>query len=826
MRRPPPTSLLLVLVCRELEIHPSGLCIDFFCCALKIDLSRCRRNWDTTRCGVRCLFSKRSGSTGRRPALKMKGVLQIKGVSGREKKAPKELESVLNRYFGYSGFRGKQLGAIEAVLSGRDCFCLMPTGGGKSMCYQIPALVKTGIVLVISPLIALMENQVASLKNKGIPAEFLSSTQASHTKQRIHEDLDTGNPSLKLLYVTPELVATSGFTAKLKKLYNRGLLGLVAIDEAHCISIWGHDFRPSYRKLSSLRKQFPDIPLLALTATAVLKVQKDVISSLCLQNPVILRASFNRPNIFYEVRCKDLLDDVYSDISNLLKSSGNVCSIIYCLERAACDDLSMHLSQQGVSTAAYHAGLNSKVRSSILDDWLSSRTQVVVATVAFGMGIDRQDVRIVCHFNLPKSMESFYQESGRAGRDQRPSRSVLYYGLDDRRRMEFILRNPKTNKSQPSSSSNELSEKALADFSQIVDYCESSSCRRKKVIESFGEKVRPTLCQRSCDACKQPNLVSSRLEELRRVPNCRFNKISPVFQSSVKPAHLDTEFWNREVEASISAEDISDSDDGNEVVSSIAISKVPAKTGLDAKFKALERAENAYYQGKCQTKQQCGGLADKKSISQTLRDACRKILLDTLGQAKLRLGNIPCENEASATHLETECFKKYEKVGKTFYNSQIAATVRWLSSATSSQMHDRLHALIDQTKDDGAPGSPDIVRESPPASPEIVGARPGETSNYEADDIPQHIRELEKRNHSNESAKGAAASTVNMELPAIPTGNMALPPIPTFREFLSQKGRDRAKSYSSSNAANQPSGIRRKSSGQVDKEETSKRMKS
>nr|ACF87105.1 unknown [Zea mays] len=230
----------------------------------------------------------------------MKGVLPIKGASGREKKAPKELESVLNRYFGYSGFRGKQLEAIEAVLSGRDCFCLMPTGGGKSMCYQIPALVKTGIVLVIPPLIALMENQVASLKNKGVPAEFLSSTQASHTKQRIHEDLDTGNPSLKLLYVTPELVATSSFMAKLKKLYNRGLLGLVAIDEAHCISSWGHDFRPSYRKLSSLRKQFPDIPLLALTATAVPKVQKDVVSSLCLQNPVILRASFNRPNIFYE----------------------------------------------------------------------------------------------------------------------------------------------------------------------------------------------------------------------------------------------------------------------------------------------------------------------------------------------------------------------------------------------------------------------------------------------------------------------------------------------------------------------------------------------
>ncbi|XP_039776473.1 ATP-dependent DNA helicase Q-like 3 isoform X4 [Panicum virgatum] len=665
----------------------------------------------------------------------MKGVLPIKGASaasGREKKAPKELENVLNQYFGYSGFRGKQLEAIEAVLSGRDCFCLMPTGGGKSMCYQIPALVRTGIVLVISPLIALMENQVASLKNKGIPAEFLSSTQTSHTKQTIHEDLDSGKPSLKLLYVTPELVATPGFMAKLKKLYHRGLLSLVAIDEAHCISTWGHDFRPSYRKLSSLRKQFADIPLLALTATAVPKVQKDVISSLCLQNPLILRASFNRPNIFYE---------------------------------------------------AYHAGLNSKVRSSVLDDWLSSRTQVVVATVAFGM------------------------ESGRAGRDQQPSRSVLYYGLDDRRRMEFILRNTKTKKSQSSSSSNELSEKALADFSQIVEYCESSSCRRKKIIESFGEKVQPTLCQRSCDACKHPNLVSSHLEELRRVPNCRFNKVSPVFQSSlVNPAHLDTEFWNREDEASISAEDISDSDDGNEVVSNIAISKIPSNAALDAKFKALERAENAYYQGKGQTNQQGGGLVDKKSISQALRDACWKRLLDALGQAKLRLGNLPCDEAASATHLETECFKKYEKVGKTFYNSQIAATVRWLSSATSNQMHDRFHTLIDQATDHSVSSSPDIVPESSPAPTEVVCARPGETI----------VHELEKTKHSDESAKTIAASA----------GNVELPTIPSFRECLSQKGKDCKKSSSDSNAGSQPFGFRRKSTGLVEKQETSKKMKS
>lgn len=734
-------------------------------------------------------------------------------------KSPKELESVLKQYFGYSEFRGRQLEAIEAVLSGRDCFCLMPTGGGKSMCYQIPALVKAGVVLVISPLIALMENQVSSLKSKGIPAAFLSSTQTTVNKNKIHEDLDSGNPSLKLLYVTPELVATSGFKAKLTKLYNRGLLGLVAIDEAHCISTWGHDFRPSYRKISSLRKQFPDIPILALTATAVPKVQKDVISSLSLQNPVILKASFNRPNIFYEVRYKDLLDDVYSDMSNLLKSSGNVCTIIYCLERAACDDLTMHLSQQGISSAAYHAGLNSKVRTAVLDDWLSSRTQVVVATVAFGMGIDRQDVRIVCHFNLPKSMESFYQESGRAGRDQHPSRSVLYYGLDDRRRMEFILRNSSSRKQQPSSSSTELSEKALADFSQIVDYCESSSCRRKKIIESFGEKVQPTLCQRTCDACKHPNQVSSRLEDLRRVPNSRFNKISPVFKSSsVDSKHFDTEFWNREDEVSISDEDISDSDDEEEALSNTAISKLPSKGGFEARLEALERAENAYNQAKGQTKPQGGNLVDKKSISQTLRDASRKRLSDALGQAKLRLGDLRFAEEASATHLETECFKKYQKVGKTFYNSQIAATVRWLSSSSSDQIHDCLEALSNQITDHGAAAA---------SSTCII---PDATVSHEC----------AKTEPSDEFAK-TTASTENMEPSRIPPsgesigeegtrdqaiGTMNLPKIPSFREFMSQKGRDRA--TSSSRAESQPHGIHRKASPVISKEGTTgtaKKMK-
>ncbi|XAR51076.1 DNA helicase [Bertholletia excelsa] len=219
-----------------------------------------------------------------------KSPLPVQNIRGIEKQTcgKEALVKLLRWHFGHSEFRGKQLEAIEAVLSGRDCFCLMPTGGGKSMCYQIPALAKTGIVLVVCPLIALMENQVMALKAKGITAEYLSSTQTLQVRNKIHADLESGKPSLRLLYVTPELIATPGFMSKLTKIHARGLLSLIAIDEAHCFSTWGHDFRPSYRKLSSLRRHLPDTPILALTATAVPKVQKDVIESLCLQNPVVL----------------------------------------------------------------------------------------------------------------------------------------------------------------------------------------------------------------------------------------------------------------------------------------------------------------------------------------------------------------------------------------------------------------------------------------------------------------------------------------------------------------------------------------------------------
>ncbi|XP_020549636.1 ATP-dependent DNA helicase Q-like 3 isoform X1 [Sesamum indicum] len=624
-----------------------------------------------------------------------KSPLPLQNVCGSGKQVIKKeaLVKILRWHFGHSDFRGKQLEAIQAVLSGRDCFCLMPTGGGKSMCYQIPALAKQGIVLVVSPLIALMENQVAALKEKGIAAEYLSSTLTVKAKNKIYEDLESGKPALRLLYVTPELIATPGFMAKLTKIHGRGLLNLIAIDEAHCVSTWGHDFRPSYRKLSLLRNRLPCIPVLALTATAVPKVQEDVIESLSLQNPLVLKSSFNRPNIYYEVRYKDLLDDPYTDLCNYLKSYGKVCAIVYCLERTACDDLAVHLTKNGISCAAYHAGLNSKLRSSVLDNWISSKTQVVVATVAFGLGIDRKDVRIVCHFNIPKSMEAFYQESGRAGRDQLPSRSLLYYGVDDRRRMEFILGTAASKKLNSSSMEEGSSRKALANFRQMIEYCEESGCRRKKILESFGEEVATSLCAKSCDACKHPNVVSKNLEELTSIATFRHrNGSSRIYISSGSDFNDDaqfSEFWNRDDEATGSEEDISDSDDPTEIAKSVAHSSRSSEWRLRERMESLQRAEENYYRSKSNQEKQVNKV-DKNSISGTLRESGKQRLLNAMKQNLHRFSNLQIDSLTSAETLETECYKKYEKSGKSFYLSQIASTVRWLSTATPDELTNRV----------------------------------------------------------------------------------------------------------------------------------------
>ncbi|CAL9228370.1 unnamed protein product [Arabidopsis halleri] len=598
-----------------------------------------------------------------------------------------------------------------------------------------------------------MENQVMALKEKGIAAEYLSSTQATHVKNKIHEDLDSGKPSVRLLYVTPELIATKGFMLKLRKLHSRGLLNLIAIDEAHCISSWGHDFRPSYRQLSTLRDSLADVPVLALTATAAPKVQKDVIDSLNLRNPLVLKSSFNRPNIFYEVRYKDLLDNAYTDLGNLLKSCGNICAIIYCLERTTCDDLSVHLSSIGISSSAYHAGLNSKLRSTVLDDWLSSKKQIIVATVAFGMGIDKKDVRMVCHFNIPKSMESFYQESGRAGRDQLPSRSVLYYGVDDRKKMEYLLRNSE-NKKSPSS------KKPTSDFEQIVTYCEGSGCRRKKILESFGEEFPVQHCKKTCDACKHPNQVAHCLEELMTTASRRHNSSRIFITSSNNKTNEGqySEFWNRNEDGSNSDEEISDSDDATEAAKSLAGPKLSKKLGLDEKLVLLEQAEEKYYERNKQVKK-----SEKNAISEALRDSSKQRLLDALTRVLQLLASVEeIDSQKGSEFLENECYRKYSKAGKSFYYSQIASTVRWLGTASRDELMTRLSSVVS------------LVREQEPLEEPLLVTEPAEN--------------IEEENDGNTNTVESWVDEPTQELVVSPIlSPIRLPQVPSFSEFVNRR---------------------------------------
>ncbi|KAK2395824.1 RECQ helicase L2 [Trifolium repens] len=529
---------------------------------------------------------------------------------------------------------------------------------------------------------------------------------------------------------------------------------------------------PSYRKLSNLRSHLPDVPILALTATAAPKVQKDVVESLRMQNALILKTSFNRPNIYYEVRYKDLLEDAYADLSDRLKSMGDVCAIIYCLERSMCDDLSGHLSQRGISCAAYHAGLNNKMRTSVLEDWISSKTKVVVATVAFGYGIDRKDVRIVCHFNIPKSMEAFYQESGRAGRDQLPSTSLLYYGVDDRKRMEFILRNSGSKKSQSSSSQEEPTRMSLTAFNQMVEYCEGSGCRRKMILESFGEQVTASLCGKTCDSCRHPNIVSRNLEDLTAACALRQKGGSRVFITSSTDA-IDgqqlSEFWNRDDKISGSEEDISDSDtDGNEVVNNLARSKVQFRLGVNEKLNLLQRAEENYYRNENANRQ--SNKVDKNAISDALREASRQRLQNALKQAQQRLDDFKVEMETSASLLEDECYKKYGKTGKSFYYSQVASTIRWLTTTSSVDLMNRLRAIDAST-------SLNVFSEAEhPVTP------------------PPASDPCTKEETSNEIPDNAVTETIPCDVPMESSYDTNLPPIPSFAEFVNSKKEKRDQS--------------------------------
>jgi ATP-dependent DNA helicase RecQ len=401
------------------------------------------------------------------------------------------LHQSLQEEFGFDHFKGNQEAIIKSLLSGKDTFVIKPTGGGKSLCYQLPAIISEGVAIIISPLIALMKNQVdlvRSYSSKDDVAHFLNSTLTKKEIREVHDDLLSGRT--KMLYVAPETLTKQEnleFFSDLK-------LSFFAVDEAHCISEWGHDFRPEYRRLREMMTQInPDIPVIALTATATPKVQSDIIKNLALKEPDIFISSFNRANLYYEILPKIKKDQTIKSIVRFIVQMKDKSGIIYTLNRKTTEELADMLMANGIKAVAYHAGLDSKLRAERQDLFLNEDVQVIVATIAFGMGIDKPDIRFVIHFNIPKSIENYYQETGRAGRDGLEGKCLLYYSHKDVSKLEHLMRD------KP------LSEREVGAqlISETVAYAESGVCRRKTLMSYFGEEYTEKNCGQ-CDNCLHP----------------------------------------------------------------------------------------------------------------------------------------------------------------------------------------------------------------------------------------------------------------------------------------------------------------------------------
>ncbi|MDA0193808.1 MAG: DNA helicase RecQ [Bacteroidetes bacterium] len=394
-----------------------------------------------------------------------------------------QLNESLKEVFGYNTFRGKQEAVINNIMQGRNTFVIMPTGAGKSLCYQLPAIVREGVAIVISPLIALMKNQVDQMNAVGVNAQFLNSTLSKSEINRVKKE--TLNGSVKLLYVAPESITKEENVAFLKE----ANISFAAIDEAHCISEWGHDFRPEYRKIKSILAQIGDMSIIALTATATPKVQLDIQKNLQMEDADLFKSSFNRPNLYYEVRPKK---EAKKQLIKFIKSRKGKSGIIYCLSRKKVEEIAEFLVVNDVKAAPYHAGLDPGIRMKNQDDFLNEETDVIVATIAFGMGIDKPDVRFVIHYDAPKSIEGYYQETGRGGRDGLEGSCLMFYSYND------ILKLEKFNKDK---SVTERDNARLL-LEEMTAYAESAICRRKQLLHYFGESYEKD-CG-FCDNCVHP----------------------------------------------------------------------------------------------------------------------------------------------------------------------------------------------------------------------------------------------------------------------------------------------------------------------------------